>query len=221
VGRVTTDWVQWHEPYADPESSLSRRRAVVQRHVDAWLAALPGSGLPARVVSACAGDGRDILEVLAGRPDGATVDVLLVELHERLAASAEKFAGEHDLSGVTVHRADAGLTDSYLGGVPAGLVMFCGVFGNIVDDEVRETIGALASLCAPAATVLWTRGLRAGRADAADDVTSEVRGWFAEAGFQELAFEAPPDEHWSVGAHRLVTAPRPVTPAQRLFTFVR
>jgi hypothetical protein len=221
LGHVTTDWVQWHEPYADPDSALSRRRAQVQRHVGAWLAALPGSGLPARVVSACAGDGRDILEVLAGRPDGATVDVLLVEQHERLAASAEEFAGDHDLSGVTVHRTDAGLTDSYLGGAPAGLVMFCGVFGNIVDAEVRDTIGALPSLCAPAATVLWTRGLRAGGADTADDVTTEVRGWFAAAGFKELAFEAPPGEPWSVGAHRLVTAPRPVTPGQRLFTFVR
>jgi hypothetical protein len=215
-----TDWVAWHEPYADPASSLSRRRRVVQQHVRDWLGARP-AGDRARVVSACAGDGRDVLEVLAARPDAAAVDVLLVEQDDRLATDAEDYARDHGLRRVTVRRADAGVTDSYLDGVPAGLVLFCGVFGNVTDDDVRGTIDGMPSLCAPGDTVLWTRGLRGGRADSPDDVTTEVRGWFAAAGFREVAFDAPPGQPWSVGAHRLVTAPRPVTPGQRLFTFVR
>jgi hypothetical protein len=221
VSEPLTDWVDWHGPYADPSSPLSRRRRTVQRQVGDWLDGLPGSGLPARVVSACAGDGRDVLEVLATRPDAAALDVLLVELDDRLAADAEHYARDLGLPRVTVRCADAGRTDSYLDAVPAGLVLFCGVFGNITDDDVRGTIDALPSFCAPGATVLWTRGLRAGRSAAADDVTSEVRGWFGDAGFEELAFDAPAGEPWSVGAHRLVAAPRPVALGQRLFTFVR
>ena len=221
MSEPTTDWVAWHQPYADPSSPLSRRRRTVQRLVGDWLDALPGSGLPARVVSACAGDGRDVLEVLAARADTDAVDVHLVELDDRLASDAEDYARDHGLRRVTVRRVDAGVTDAYLDGVPAGLVLFCGVFGNITDDDVRGTIEALPSLCAPGATVLWTRGLRAGRAEVADDVTTEVRGRFSAAGFQEIAFDAPAGERWSVGAHRLATAPRPVVPGQRLFTFVR
>ena len=210
----TTDWVAWHQPYADPSSPLSRRRRTVQQHVRDWLGALPDSGLPTRIVSACAGDGRDVLEVLAAQPDAPAVDVRLVERDDRLATDAEDYARDHGLPRVTVRRADAGVTDSYLDGVPAGLVLFCGVFGNITDDDVRGTIEALPSLCAPGATVLWTRGLRAGRADAADDVTTEIRGRFSAAGFEEVAFEAPAGEGWSVGAHRLATgtatgSPRP------------
>ena len=217
-----TDWVAWHEPYADPSSQLSGRRRAVQRRVGDWLDALPGSGLPARVVSACAGDGRDVLEVLADRPaDAARVDVLLVELDERLASDATSYAREHGLGRVTVRCRDAGDSGAYADAVPAGLVLFCGVFGNLTDDDVRGTIDALPMLCAPRATVLWTRGLRSGRADPADDVTSEVRRRFSGAGFDEVAFDAPVDATWSVGTQRLAVAPPPFDPARRLFTFVR
>ena len=94
-----TDWVAWHQPYADPSSPLSRRRRTVQRHVGDWLDGLPGSGPPARLVSACAGDGRDVLEVLAARPDARSLDVLLVELDDRLATNAEDYARDHGLGG--------------------------------------------------------------------------------------------------------------------------
>jgi hypothetical protein len=222
VSEPLTDWVAWHQPYADPSSPLSRRRRTVQRHVADWLDALPASGLPARIVSACAGDGGDVLEVLAARPAvAAEVDVLLVELDHRIATDATTYATDHGLSRVTVRVEDAGRSDAFADAVPAGLVLFCGVFGNIADDDVRGTIAALPSLCAPGATVLWTRGLRAGRTDAADDVTTEVRGWFADAGFAEVAFDAPDSATWSVGAHRLAVEPSAFTPGRRLFTFVR
>ncbi len=53
------DWVAWHADYEDPNSALSRRLAIVQRHISAFLTSLSGS--PVRVVSLCAGEGRDIL----------------------------------------------------------------------------------------------------------------------------------------------------------------
>jgi hypothetical protein len=61
---MARDWHAWHDEYDDPASSLSRRLVVVRRQVDAILRARPG---PTRLVSMCAGDGRDVLPVLAPR----------------------------------------------------------------------------------------------------------------------------------------------------------
>lgn len=210
----STDWQAWHAEYADPSSPLSRRRRVVQRHVRSWLDDLPG-GETGRVVSICAGDGRDVLEVLAEHPSRAVVQATLVESDAALAGSARAFAAEAGLDAVDVRVRDAGWTDAYLGAVPADLVLACGVFGNVVDNDVHRTVAALPQLCAEGALVVWTRG-RWG-----DDLTPQVRLWFATSGFAEVAFDAPSDALFSVGAHRLAAAPQPLRPGERLFTFVR
>ena len=75
---MSTDWQAWHAPYADPHSDLSRRRRSVQRQITQWLDDRDDDRL--RVVSACAGDGRDLLEVLAARPDRERVTATLLEL---------------------------------------------------------------------------------------------------------------------------------------------
>jgi hypothetical protein len=212
-----TDWVAWHAPYVDPGSSLSRRRRVVQQHVRDWLEALPDDHAGARVVSACAGDGRDVLEVLRDTGTG-DVQVLLLETEGRLAAAAVAFAELHALEGITVRVEDAGTTTAYRDAVPAHLVLLCGVFGNVDPADVRRCVAALPQLCAPGATVLWTRGRDDdGSLRAADD----ARAALAAAGFDELAFTAPDDAHFAVGAHRLVAEPAAWRAGQRLFTFVR
>jgi hypothetical protein len=211
---VTTDWVQWHEPYADPASSLSRRRGVVQGVVGRWLT--DRRGRPGRVLSMCAGDGRDVLEVLAARPaEASLLDVVLVELDPRLAAAATALAVDAGLERVEVRVADAGSTESYAGAVPADLVLACGIFGNVSDDDVQRTVAMLPGLCADDALVVWTRG-RGGT-----DPTPRVRRWFADSGFAEREWHAPDDAVYAVGVHRLVVAPTPLVAGQRMFTFVR
>ncbi len=210
---MSTDWRAWHEPYAAPHSDLSRRRRSVQRQITQWLDERDDEHL--RVVSACAGDGRDLLEVLAARPDRARVTATLLELDERLASAGEEYAAAHDLA-VDVRRSDAGTTDSYAGAVPADLVQVCGVFGNVTDDDLRATIATLPQLCTPGATVIWTRGRFA-----AGDLTGEIRTWFGDAGFEEVAFDAPWDAKYRVGTHRLVAAPRPLVLGQTFFRFTR
>jgi hypothetical protein len=210
---VTTDWVQWHEPYADPASSLSRRRAVVQDVVCRWLDDRRG---PGRVLSMCAGDGRDLLEVLAARPDDARqLDVVLVELDPRLAAAAGAFVVDAGLDRVEVRVGDAGSTDAYAGAVPADLVLACGIFGNVSDGDVHRTVAMLPGLCAEDALVVWTRGRHGA------DPTPRVRRWFADNGFTEREWHAPDDVVYAVGVHRLVGAPTPLPAGQRLFTFLR
>lgn len=78
---MTRDWYAWHDQYTDPASPLSRRLAEVRTHVGAALdAARPG---PLRAVSLCAGQGRDLIPVLATHPRGGDVTARLVELDPR------------------------------------------------------------------------------------------------------------------------------------------
>jgi hypothetical protein len=214
---VSTDWVAWHADYDDPGSDLSRRRRSVQAQVDAWLDERTEPLL--RVVSACSGDGRDLLEVLARRPDGGRVTARLLELDERLADRAETLAAEHHLAGIDVRREDAGRTGSYAGAVPADLVMLCGVLGNLTDEDARATVVTTRELCAPGALVIWTRGRYADRDT--EEPTDLVRSWLAEEGFDEVAYDAPEDRGYRVGAHRLQAAPREPGSDRVFFTFQR
>lgn len=50
-----------------------------------------------------------------------------------------------------------------VGVVPADLLPLCGIFGNIIDDDVERTVRAVPSLLAAGGTVIWTRSTRAHR----------------------------------------------------------
>lgn len=196
---MSRDWVTWHAEYDDPDSRLSQRLRTVQGFLRRALDEAPPDR-PIRVVSACAGEGRDLLGVLADHPRRNDVVGRLIEFDPQLAATAEANAPE----GIEVVVADAGLTESYAGATPADLVLFCGVFGNITDADIEHTVRTLPSFCAPGATVVWTRHTKD------PDVTPAIRQWFADAGFEELDFVASANGY-GVGANRYV--------GRRLFTF--
>ena len=214
-GRVTskTDWQAWHEPYQDPSSALSERLHVVQRHIEMWLEAT--APRPVTVVSSCAGDGRDLLGVLARRDDGDRITATLLDADAGNAERAREQVNGLGLPHITVRCTDAGVTDAYAGAVPADLVLLCGIFGNIADDDVRRTIAATPSLCKEAALVIWTRHRRE------PDLTPRIRTWFGEHGFEEVDFVAPTNRVYSVGVHRFTGNPEPLSSGRRLFTFTR
>ena len=82
-------------------------------------AAPPG---PLHAISLCAGQGRDLIGVLARHPRRDDVTARLVELDPRNAAAARDAAEVADLPRVEVVTGDAALTDQYAGMVPAYLV---------------------------------------------------------------------------------------------------
>ncbi|GEP32276.1 hypothetical protein NSZ01_00440 [Nocardioides szechwanensis] len=209
---TNTNWSDWHDAYARPDSGLADRLTAVRAQISRRLDATAPD--PVRVVSACSGDGRDLLGVLDRRSDADRVTALLVEYDSELASRAR--AAAKTLSArVEVRQADAAQSDVYADAVPADLVLLCGIFGNISDADVRTTIDAAPQLCAPAAEVIWTRH----RGD--PDLTPSIREWFAGAGFEEVAFVAPDADDWSVGVHRLASDPRPLDPGRQWFTFFR
>ncbi len=220
-------WVSWHEPYDDPDSALSARLGVVKSHLRAALERAepersklgstepePTGGGPIRIVSLCAGQGRDVIEVLAAPPPRPEVVARLVEADGANADFARHSARAAGLLGVEVVTGDASSGAAYAGMVPAHVVMVCGVFGNISDTDIRSTVAHLSELCAPGATVIWTRHRRP------PDRTPAIREWFADAGFSEVRFDAPEGYWFGVGSHRLDTDPAPFDPGVKLFDFV-
>ncbi|MBQ1074110.1 class I SAM-dependent methyltransferase family protein [Micromonospora sp. C31] len=210
---VRTDWQAWHEPYADARSPLSRRLRLVQQHIASWLDERAEERLT--VVSACAGQGHDLIGVLAARSDARRLRVTLLEYDAGNVAAARAAADRSGLSHLVIRQADAGRSYSYAGAVPADLVLMVGVFGNISDADVERTVAALPQFCAAGATVIWTRARRT------PDLTPAVRRWLRDAGFVEEAFHAPDDVRFSVGVHRFAGTPRPLDAKGTLFTFLR
>jgi hypothetical protein len=201
------DWVAWHADYDDESTPLARRLRLVQEQIRVVLDNAPAG--PITVVSMCAGQGRDLLEVVATHPRGSDVRGRLVELDPELAAVARAAAP----AGIEVVEADAGLIDAYAGMGPADLVLACGVFGNITSADVERTIGFCAQMCSDGGTVLWTRHRRS------PDLVPAIGQWFASAGFEQVAL-TPPEMGFCVGAHRRVRPPDPTHSGKRMFTFV-
>ncbi len=205
------DWQAWHDDYDVPGSGLARRLEVVQARIRDALDSAPRG--PLRVISMCAGQGRDLIGVLASHPRGNEVTARLVELDPGIAAVAAEAAVASGLPSVEVVADDAGLVDAYAGLVPADIVLACGVFGNIVSADIECTITCCAQLCAAGGTVIWTRG----RFE--PDLIPQICRWFAERGF-DLQWLSDPGERFGVGAHRFSGGPQPLAAGQRMFSFV-
>jgi hypothetical protein len=209
------DYEEWHKAYDDPGSGLSWRLQAVQRFLGEALDRHPG---PIRVLSLCAGDGRDLLGVLLQRHDAGRVKATLIELHPDIAQRARLAAAAAGLARVDVRTADAGNMDSYEGAVPADVVIMVGVLGNISDADVERTIKTAPQFCGPGATLLWSRS----RGDG-DDRNDDVRSGFAAAGFVELDYVSQETEgsRPALGATRYDGGPQSLTAGGQLFTFCR
>lgn len=208
---MTSEWVEWHKGY-EGDQPLARRLLAVQQLLARALDERPAGLI--RVLSMCAGDGRDLLGVLPSHPRRADVVARLVELEPALIAAGRDRAAREGLNHVEFLQGDAGSTTVYAGAVPADILLVCGVFGNVTDSDIRTTIEHLPELSAAGASVFWTRG----RFE--PDLTPAIRAWFSAAGYSEDAFVPIEGSTASVGATRLVAAPRRFEPGVRLFTFL-
>jgi hypothetical protein len=207
-----THWGEWHRAYDDPGSSLSRRLVAVQRLISQCLDVAPQGEI--RVLSLCAGDGRDLLGVLERHPRRSDIRALLIDFDEALVEEGRRRIDELGVSGVTFEQADAGDT-ACLGSLrDVQLVLACGIFGNVAADDIRGTILGLSVLLALGGSTIWTRHRLA------PDLTPTIKGWFVAAGFEEMAFVVLPRSSASVGCNRLI-AKEPTRQLQpRLFEFI-
>jgi hypothetical protein len=107
---------------------------------------------------------------------------------------------------------DAGVSSHYVGIAPAHLVLMCGIFGNLDEDDIERTIAFAPRLCRPGATLIWTRHREP------PDLVPQVCAWFEARGF-ERHWVSQPGADFGVGVHRYAGQPQHVPPDQRIFTF--
>lgn len=206
------DWADWHAAYDDPSSPLAARLERVQAHLRRALDEAPAG--PVRLVSLCAGQGRDVIGVLPGHARRRDVSAVLIESDERNVAAARQRAAEAGLPEVQVRQADASRVSQFADVLPADVLLLCGIFGNISARDIQRTVAAAPALCSNGATVIWTRHRRA------PDLTPDVRAWFGASGFDEVAFEAIETSTLvGVGVNRLRQAPAAGLPDEPLFNF--
>lgn len=210
------DYVAWHSDYDDPHSTLSWRLSLVRAAIDTALDGVTGS---VRLISLCAGDGRDVLGVLSRRADAGRVQATLLELHQVIAARARDAALAAGLgTRVEVRAVDAGHSDAYVDLAPAEVVLMVGIFGNIDGDDLKRTVAASPQLCTAGATLIWTRG----RGGELTDMNDAVRSDFRAAGFTELAYSTlDRGGRPAVGVVRYDGPPVALLTRRRWFTFTR
>jgi len=206
-----TDWQAWHGQYDEQDSFLSRRLRVVQRRLDELVSA---ADRVRRILSLCSGDGRDIIPVLAQKPIERRPEVVLVELDPVLAAAAERRALDAGVA-ATVVVGDAGLANTWQSVVPVDLLMLCGIFGNIMEADIRNTIVTAREVVSRGGSVIWTRGYFVDQ-----DLRRQIRQWFADAGFMETSFDSEPTGY-GVGVNLLASDACATPIPDRLFSFVR
>lgn len=206
------DWADWHAAYDDPSSPLAARLERVCAHLRRALAAAPAG--PVRLVSLCAGQGRDVIGVLPDHARRRDVSAVLIESDERNVAAARRRAAEAGLTEVEIRQADASRASQFADALPADVLLLCGIFGNISARDIQRTVTAAPALCSAGATIIWTRHRRA------PDLTPDVRAWFGASGFDEVAFDALGTSTLvGVGVNRLRRAPDAGLPDEPLFTF--
>lgn len=201
------DWTQWHTSYENPDSHLAQRLTVVRQRIAQVFDQLPKG--PIRVASMCAGDGRDLLSVLQNHPRAKDVSGRLVELNPQMADRAREAAP----SSIEVLCADAGNSNAYEGVAPVNLLLCCGVFGNITEADIQNTIENWSMLCAPKARVIWTRG------SFEPDIRNQIREWVKMADFEELSFDGV-ETRYGVGVAEMVRTGKSYQRGVRFFEFV-
>jgi hypothetical protein len=132
------DYVGWHDEYERPGAPLHLRLLVVQDLVAQALDELPAGDV--RVISMCAGQGRDLATVAARHRRGTDLTGRLVELDQRNVELGRTALARSGAARLSLVEGDAGSSDAYAGAAPADIVLVCGVFGNISRSDMERTV---------------------------------------------------------------------------------
>lgn len=139
------DWLAWHQRY-DEAPTLQARLTLVRSQLGDALSASPLAAL--RLISLCAGDGRDVIGTLAGHPRAADTSAYLVELNPALVAHGRAKVAQLQLEAqVQFITGDATRSSTYLQIAPADLLLVSGVFGNVRTAELPAMVDQLRCLC--------------------------------------------------------------------------
>ena len=196
VGRST--WNNWPQrAYERP--SYRRRLEAVQRHLSDVLDRAPDGEVT--IISPCAGDGRDVIDVVGAHPRRTDVAAWLVEMDAKSVAAGIALARGAGLQKtVRFLHADATSYATYRDIPGADVVVLCGVWGHVPPGERSEVVSACRALCRVGGHVIWTRGVRLGM-----ERFERIRAAFSGPEWQEVRNSITPDRKWAVATNRLTT----------------
>lgn len=207
------DWKKWHTHYDNSESGLAKRLRLVQNAISTCLPEQLDTKY--QIVDICAGDGRDLLAVLQQYPHIAYVHSYLIEIDERLVEKARAEVKEYALKNIEVAQGDASLISAYKNVTPANLILLCGVFGNINNDAIENTIANLSQLSVNGTRIIWTRNLRS------PNMTPKIRELFLKNDFREISFDVTQDASYGVGIHEYIGQTKNLSETMKLFEFIK
>lgn len=207
-------WSGWPEAaYQQPR--YRQRLAAVQEHLAQSLDQAPRGAL--RIISMCAGDGRDVIGALQSHQRRTDVTAWLVELNRQSVSAGFRDAQDAGLQDVvTFLNQDATLYATYKDFVPAAIVLVCGVWGHVPAQERALLVDGIASLCKPGATVIWTRGVSQGMSR-----FREIETHFSGSRWQQDRLTCTSDSNWAVATYRYCGPPVDLPRNGRLFHFQR
>jgi amino acid adenylation domain-containing protein len=209
------DWTHWHKQY-DAVPSLQARLRVVREQIAAALDEAPPG--PIAVVSVCAGDGRDVIEVLRGHPRRGDVVTSLLDIDAESRARGRAAAEDAGLGRhVRFLDADATRARSYVGLVPADLVLLSGMLIYLSDADVLRLLGSLPMLCKRGGGVILNRH-RVMR-DGATQVAA-IRACLRRTGFEETDYRVTAPDGFACLRARFAGEAVPLDPERVLFEFV-
>jgi hypothetical protein len=205
-------WSGWPQ-HAYRREHYQHRLAAVQAHFATCLDSAGQGSL--RVVSLCAGDGRDVIGVLQSHRRRDDVSAWLIELDRQSVADGRRHVQASGLEKVVQFiNADATDYSTYKDFVPCDVILVCGVWGHVPAEERAGLVRGLAAFCKPGGSVVWTRGISKG-VSRLEDIQSQ----FEAASWEQVDVSATPDGSWVVGTHRYrgpsLEAPR----TGRIFNF--
>lgn len=209
------DWNEWYKQY-DSFPSLQARLRIVCEQIVATLDACPPG--PIRIVSICAGDGRDVIEAVRSHPRRPEVNALLLDNHTESIARGQAAAEQAGLK-QQFHfiEADASRAGNYAGAVPADLVLLSGFLGHLRHEDIPGLIASLPMFCRTGGWTIWNRHLvmHQGR-----EQVPAIRELFRRTKFEEDHFEITAPDGFAVGRNRFAGQAKPLEPARVLFDFV-
>jgi hypothetical protein len=193
------DWYAWHDNYRRHRGLQARLDLVCEHIASSMTACAPGV---IRVVSVCAGDGRDLIGAMIAHPRAGDIQARLVEQDPRLVDAGQSCADLSDLGPqLKFVRGDATLFSAYRGAAPADLVLVCGVFGHVREENLAQLVRGLAVLCRPNGRVIWTRSMKAWDGERH---VALIREYFRESGFEEVRFEKASVGESAIGTYQYV-----------------
>src|SRR6478735_4688302 len=126
-------WATWPDR-AYQNEGYQQRLSVVQEHLVESLDAAPAGRV--RILSICAGDGRDVIGVLQSHSRRHEVSACLVEQSGRSVRLGQDRVNAAGLNGVVSFlEGDATEFATYQAIAPAEIVLFCGVWGHVPAQE--------------------------------------------------------------------------------------